>query len=195
MGRFNLEPMSFLTIEKGVLRLSDTRASCDASDFKGGDRLKFADVVIAVALLAVIATFLLFGFGIVLIPVSTYYGPDLASILSVLVASLIVGYVFALERREESRMSSIGKVLLLFVALLLVTILAEYGAIGHASAAIDDMLRSTYSTSSWTNTDWFAYEELWLSYSAALSAAVGLVFGFVGLYVGSIRKPTVQVKA
>jgi len=152
--------------------------------------LKFADAVIAVALLTIIATFLLFGFGIVVIPMNTYYGPDLASILSILVASLIVGYVFAGKIREESRMSSIGKILVLFVALLLITVLAEYAAIGHASAAIDDMLRSMYSTGSWTNTDWFAYEGLWLAYSAALSAAVGLAFGFIGLYVGSIRKPS-----
>lgn len=157
--------------------------------------MKFADVVIAVALLTVIATFLLLGFGIVLIPLSTYYGPDLASILAILAGSLIVGYVFAGKIREDSRLSSVGKILILYVALLLVTVLVEYAAIGHSRAAIDDMLRSTYSTGSWTNTDWFAYEELWIAYSAALSAAVGLVCGFVGLLIGSGRKPSAAVRA
>jgi len=70
--------------------------------------LKFGDVITAVASLAVIYMLLDFVLLGVMIPVNSLYAPDIANIVSVLVASLIVGYVFAGKIKEESRMGAIA---------------------------------------------------------------------------------------
>jgi NOL1/NOP2/fmu family ribosome biogenesis protein len=51
-----------------------------------------------------------------------------------------------------------------------------------------------YHTSLWTNTDWFAYEEMILHIETTLPVVFALVFGFIGLYLGSMHKPSVKTK-
>jgi hypothetical protein len=68
--------------------------------FNGGERLKFGDIVIAVAYLAVInilLTSLLMG---IFLPVISTGGKDVAIILGILLSSLIVGYMFAAKIQE-----------------------------------------------------------------------------------------------
>lgn len=45
-----------------------------------------------------------------MIPVNSYWGVDVANIVSVFVASLIVGYVFAAKIHEKSRIRAIGRI-------------------------------------------------------------------------------------
>jgi hypothetical protein len=68
----------------------------------GGERLKFGDVVAAVASLVVINLLLISVLLVVFVPMISIDG-----ILSILVASSIVGYVFALKIQEESRPKAI----------------------------------------------------------------------------------------
>jgi hypothetical protein len=158
---------------------------------EGGERLKFGDVITAVASLTV--AFVLFDcvFNLALVPVtSSDYGAMAAVIVSILVSGLVVGYVFAGKIQEESRMASIGKVVVLFTAVFGLLITIVYSAIYHYGALVDESLSSMYNTSSWTNTNWFAYEIMMLVVSVALFVVFALVFGFIGLYVGSmLRKP------
>jgi hypothetical protein len=51
-----------------------------------------------------------------------------------------------------------------------------------------------YSTSSWTNTDWFAHEEMALHALNVVPVVYALVFNFIGLYLGSMRKPSAKTK-
>jgi hypothetical protein len=68
------------------------------SGFKGGDRSKFSDVILAVATAFVIDILVYFVLGIALIPsMGSYQGLNSAAIISILVAGIIVGYVFAIK--------------------------------------------------------------------------------------------------
>jgi phosphoglycerol transferase MdoB-like AlkP superfamily enzyme len=163
--------------------------------FGGGDGLKFGDVITSVASLAVVFILVDSVLGIALVPMNSYWGLDVTSIVSFLVSALIVGYVFADKIREESRMVSIGKVVVLSAVVIFFAARISYAAIGpHFSALIDENLRNMYSTSSWTNTDWFAHEEMALHVLNVVPVVYALVFNFIGLYLGSMRKPSAKTK-
>jgi hypothetical protein len=75
--------------------------------------------------------------------------------------------------------------------------MTQYSAVEHFGPLIDQHLNSTYSTtttSSWTNTDWFAYEMTMLRIYTILPVIYVLVFGFIGLYLGSMRKPSAKTQ-
>jgi hypothetical protein len=155
--------------------------------------LKFGDVIIAVASLFVVVWVINTLLNLVLIPASTSYGGDVAYILSVLISAPIVGYVFAGKMREESRMASIGKVVVLFTVLMMFAMIT--GAMArHYPLYIDDQLSSMYNTISWTDAQWFWYETTYLMLVATVYAIFSLLFGFIGLYLGSMRKPSPKTK-
>jgi flagellar biosynthesis protein FliQ len=158
--------------------------------------LKFGDIIIAVASLLLVAWFIDTLLNFVLIPASASYGGDFAYILSVLISGLVVGYVFAGKLREESRMASIGKVVILF-AVVMMLVVSMSGSIGHYNAWADENLTNMYgktTTSSWSNAQWFWYETALLTMVASLYAVYTLVFGFIGAYLGSMRKPSAKTK-
>jgi hypothetical protein len=161
--------------------------------FGGGVGLKFGDVIIAVASLTV--AFFLFDcvFNLALVPAtSSDYGAMVAVIISILLSGLVVGYVFAGKIQEESRRASIGKIVVLFTAVFGLLIVTVYGTIYHYGAMVDENLSSMYNTGSWTNTTWFAYEITMLTVATAMFIVFALVFGFIGLYLGSMRKPSAK---
>ena len=156
--------------------------------------MKFSDVIIAVASLFVVAWMINTVLNFVLLPASTSYGGEVAYILSVLISALVVGYVFAGEMREESRMASIGKVVVLF-AVLMIFVMSMGALSKHYPLFIDDQLSSMYgttTTNSWTNAQWFWYETAYFMLVATLYAVFSLLFGFIGLYLGSMRKPSAK---
>ncbi len=158
--------------------------------FKGGDRLKFGDIITAVASLTVVAILIFFVFLVVFVPVDPYWGVDVANILSILVASLIVGYVFAAKIQEGSRMGAIGRIVVLFSVVIMFAFLASVAVNPYMGAMMEEGLESMFSTSGWTTTDWLGYSQLVLVMMTAFNAVFALVFGFIGLYVGSrLRKP------
>jgi hypothetical protein len=147
--------------------------------------LKFGDVVTAVASLVVIAALLDSVLLAVFIPMISHAGFDVAGILSILVASLIVGYLFALKIQEESRVRAIGSIVVLSAVVLMFFVMALL-ADPLVSPAIKDALSSIFSTGGWTNYDW-AVGTLAV---VAMNVVYALVFGFIGLYAGSmLRKP------
>jgi hypothetical protein len=153
--------------------------------------LKFGDVITAVASLTVVATLIFFVFLWVFVPVDPYWGVDVANILSILVASLIVGYVFAAKIQEESRMGAIGRIVVLFAVVIMFTFMGSVAANPYMGAMMEEGLESMFSTSGWTTTDWLGYSHLVLVMMAAFNIVFALVFGFIGLYVGSrLRKPS-----
>jgi len=110
---------------------------------------------------------------------------------------LIVGYVFAGKIREESRMKSIGKIIVLYAVLMIFGVMMVYAVLPDFRTVLIDALNNMYGTSttgSWSHTDWFAHELMLLALEDALFAVYGLVFGFIGLYIGSMRKPSVATK-
>jgi len=159
--------------------------------FKGGDRLKFSDVILAVATVAVIFVFVYFVFCLALIPsLGSYWGVNSAGIVSILVAGLVVGCIFAEKIQEESRIRAVGKIAVLFGAETSFATVMSLSANGYYSAWVKETLQSNYSTGAWTTTDWFVYEQLALVGQVALNVLLALVLGFIGLYAGSmLRKP------
>jgi len=156
--------------------------------------LKFGDVVVAVASWAVVYLLVYSVLIIALVPMNSFWGLNVAFIVSVLVSALIVGYVFAGKIREESRMASIGKVVVLSAFVIMFAAMIVPGAIGHYSALIDENLQKMYSTGSWTNTDWVAYEMVAVVLNTVVNVLGVLALGFVGLYLGSMRKPSAKTK-
>jgi len=122
--------------------------------------------------------------------VDPYWGVDVANILSILVASLIVGYVFAAKIQEESRRGAIGSIVALFSVVIMFAFMASMAVNPYMGAMMEEGLESMFSTSGWTTTDWLGYSQLVLVMMAAFNVVFALVFGFIGLYVGSmLRKP------
>ena len=158
----------------------------------GGDGLKFGDIIIAVASLLLVAWFIDTLLNFVLIPASTSYGGDVAYILCVLISGLVVGYVFAGKLREESRWVSIGKVVVLFAVAMMLVVGVMSAPLGHYNAWADENLQKMYNTTSWTNAEWFWYEMALLIMVTSLYAVYTLVFGFIGVYLGSMRKPSAK---
>jgi hypothetical protein len=152
--------------------------------------LKFGDVVTAVASLTVISIVLDFVLLAVFIPVNSYWGADIASGISLLLASLIVGYVFAVRIQEESRIGTIGKIVVLFTVVVIFAAIAVFTANPYLDRAFQEGLESNFSTSGWTTTDWFAYSQFAMVMLVVINAVFALVFSFIGLYAGSmLRKP------
>jgi hypothetical protein len=158
--------------------------------FKGGDRLKFSNVILAVATLAVIDVLVYFVLGIALIPMNSTWGLNVAFIVSLLVSALIVGYVFAGKIQEESRIRAVGKIAVLLGAVESSVVMLANSANGYYSAWVKETLQSMYSTGAWTTMDWYVYEQLALVEQVALNVVLALVLSFIGLYAGSmLRKP------
>jgi len=150
--------------------------------------LKFGDVVMAVAS-AFVIYFLLYAV-LALMLISVNWGLYAATYASPLLAAVVVGYAFAEKIREESRIKSIGKIVVLLTVLVMFIYWTSY-SIGHASAFIDEYLKNTFSTDSWTTMDWASYETMYISVNTAAVAVFAAVLDFIGLYVGlMLRKPT-----
>jgi len=129
-------------------------------------------------------------FSAVFVPWNSEWGVDLAGILSFLVASLIVGYLFAVKIQEESRRGAIGRILVLFVVVLMFAQIGLLAANPYMEAAMNEELENMFSTSGWTTKDWVGYSQFALVTVVAVNVLIALVFGFIGLDAGSmLRKP------
>src|SRR5512136_3009673 len=82
-------------------------------------------------------------------------GTDIAGILSVLVASLIVGYAFSLKIQEESRRRAIGSIAILSAVVFMFYAMALF-ANPLVSPAIKEHISDAFATTGWTNDDWLA---------------------------------------
>jgi hypothetical protein len=157
--------------------------------FKGGDRLKFGNVIIAMVSLVLLGlildAFLMVGF-------ISMNNDRLASMLSLIIAflvsSLVVGYVFALRIQEDSRIKATGVIDVLSTFTLLIFdsiwICNTYGS----EWFIQD-LNNAFNTSGWTPYEYAAHTALLVS----MVAIIAFVVIFIGLYAGSmLRKPSAK---
>jgi hypothetical protein len=159
--------------------------------FKGSDRLKFGDVILAVASIDVIDAMIWFVLGAALIPsIGSYWGINSAGIISMLIAALVVGYVLAGKIQEESRIRAVGEISVLSAWVIAFYVMISAAANPYYKDWIDETLKSMYATSAWTTTDWYVYGQVALMTYVVLNVVLVLVLTFIGLYVGSmLRKP------
>jgi hypothetical protein len=152
---------------------------------EGGDWLKFSDVVIATASLVLTGFLLDFVLKGVFVLLNSTMSEMLAWIIAFLVTPLIIGYVFALKIQDESRIRTIGSIVVLSTFTLMLFLLV-WIANPIASPWVKDSLENLFNTIGWTNYDWSAY----LALAVTLEVVLALVLSFIGLYAGSmLRKP------
>jgi hypothetical protein len=147
--------------------------------------LKFSEDVIATASLVLTGFLLDFVLKGVFVLLNSTMSEMLAWIIAFLVASLIIGYVFALKIQDEARIRTIGSIVVLSTFTLMLFLLV-WIANPIASPWVKDSLENLFNTSGWTNYDWSAY----LALAVTLEVVLALVLSFIGLYAGSmLRKP------
>jgi len=135
--------------------------------------------------------FILFDFVLsaVMIPVNSSWGVDVATIVSILASSLIIGCVFAGKIQEGSRRGAVSIIVVLFALVLTFFTMALF-ANPYTGVSMQEVLESMFQTTGWTTMDWVAYSQLVFIMIVALNIVFALVFGFIGLYAGSmLRKP------
>jgi hypothetical protein len=144
--------------------------------------LKFSDVVLATVSIVLIARLLYSILAVAFVPLKS---DPLAFIIALLVAPLIVGYVFSPKIQEESKIKAIGSIVVLSTFVLMVWLVIWFAS-PQASPQFKDFLSSMFNTSGWTNYEWEVYSAL----LQTMLTVIGLVLLFIGLYAGSmLRKP------
>jgi hypothetical protein len=124
---------------------------------------------------------------LIVVTLSFVWGVYVATYVSPLLSAIAVGYIFAGKIREESRIRSVGKIVALTVVLVILVYYISYD-IGHTGTFIDESLRNTFSTGSWTTMDWCRYETMYTIVNTATVAIFVALLSFTGLYVGSVLK-------
>ena len=137
----------------------------------------------AAALLFVAGILLIGVLFVPFIPLKSYMD-FVAGIIGSLIVSIIVGYLFAVQIREESSLRAMGSIVLLATAGVLIFIVG-WLANPLVSPAAKDAMQSMFSTGGWTDYDWAAYTAVVM----ALETIIFVVVSFVGLYIGSLLKP------
>jgi hypothetical protein len=153
--------------------------------------LKFSDCIIATVSLFLLGfildTFLMVAFGSLS---ASSTSDTLAFVISGLVASLVVGYVFALKIQEESRIRATGVIAVLSAFTLLI-FMAIAIANNFAYPWMQDSLNSMFNRTTWTDYDFNAYA----AFSLSVQTIIGLVIIFIGVYIGSmLKKPSAKTK-
>ena len=150
----------------------------------GGDWLKFSDVIIAAVFLFVVTLLLDSILFVLFASLNNSYMIIVAGIISALITSIITGYLFAMQIREETRLRAISSIIILAAAGTLIFAVGWF-ATPLVNPAMVDFMQSMFSTGSWTNFDWLAYT----AFTMFLFVTITMTFAFVGLYVGSMLKP------
>ena len=146
--------------------------------------MKFSDVIIAAVFLFVVTLLLDSILFVLFASLNNSYMIIIAGIISALITSIITGYLFAMQIREEKRLRAIGSITILGAAGTMIFAVGWF-AIPLVNPAMTDFIQSMFSTGSWTNFDWLAYT----AFTMFLFVTITMTFAFAGLYVGSMLKP------
>ena len=150
--------------------------------------LKFSDMIIAIASLAVIAVLILFPLTLVLTPaLGNYTGYEISAVIAFILSPIIVGYIFTQKIWEENRTKTIAQITVLFTVLVVPIAIMEYTATDWA-AAIRENYTAANPTATPSDFDWFMIETLALASEKFAVAVLILALTFIGLYIGSMLK-------
>ena len=153
--------------------------------------MKFSDIVIAVASLAVILLFLEVLLGLVLIPAIGWdWGPTIVGTVCYLLSGLIVGVVFSRKIWEEAGIKAIAKILVLGAILMILFYAAAIPTQGDWTPLVKENYQNANPGKTLTTSQWWSVEVSTLGEVIALNLFLGIVVSFIGLYIGSmLRKP------
>jgi hypothetical protein len=151
--------------------------------------LKFGDAVLAVATATVIMVLISFLLDWILIStISYYWAMNVGAIISIFLATLITGYIFA-GKIWENRMKTIAKITILAAALMMFTVVMEVAALENDwSTWVHNTYLDANPGAIPSASDWYAIESMYLGSQVVLNVVIVLVLAFIGLYIGSMFK-------
>ena len=155
-------------------------------DSEGGDRLKFGDVVMCVASIAVITALIAAPLDIMVVSALGFGGFDVGVFVSFFLSALIGGYIFA-GKIWEARREAITKIVVLWAALVML-IIGNFPALAHWGLVATEEFQATFPGTTLTTSEWVSWEMMYLDVFTFIVVVIALVLGVVGLYVGSMLK-------
>lgn len=165
---------------------------------EGGDRLKFSDVVIAVASISVIFALIAAPLDMVLfsalgISGMNNWGYMVSLIVSFFLSALISGYIFA-GKIWEARREAITKITALWAALVMLVAM-NLPALADWGTKAKEEFQAANPGKTLSTSEWLTWEYMYLDVFTFLMVGMTLVLGAIGLYVGSmLRKPAKSQK-
>ncbi len=99
--------------------------------------------------------------------------------------------MFAGRIKEYLKVGAIGRIVVLSTVLLTLFTMALFTN-PYVGTVIVETLESMFSTSGWATLDWVVYSQLLMVMIVALNVVFDLVFGFVGLYAGSMFRKAIK---
>jgi hypothetical protein len=156
---------------------------------EGGDGLKFGDVVTCVASFVVVNVLISVPLIIAFVPMLGFYsGTEVGNTISLFLAALVIGYIFA-GKILEARRESIAKITILVTAFVVLSSVS-LPALEHWAPSMREQFQAMTGTTTLSTSEWLGVEMIALSLNMFINVALTLVLGFIGLYIGSmLRKP------
>ena len=156
--------------------------------------MKFGDIVMCVASIAVINA--LIGFPLelmfVLAGLGFEKGVDIGVFVAMFLSTLIGGYIFS-GKIWEARREAITKITVLWAALVSLILTIIPAGLAHWGLVSEESFREIFPGTSWTtlsNAERMSFEMMDNAGFLFFVVAIALVLSFIGLYVGSmLRRP------
>jgi len=156
--------------------------------------LKFGDVVISVATIAVIFALIAFPLEAVLssavgISGMNSWGYIVSLMVSLLLSALVSGYIFA-GKIWAARREAITKTTVLWAALVMLFGLIVPGSVADWGLSVKEEYLAANPGADLSTFEWVTLEYMYLDMFSFLMVGLALVLGFIGLYIGSmLRRP------
>ena len=156
--------------------------------------MRFGDVVISVASIAVIFALITYPLEMVFfsalgISGMTSWGYIVNLILSLFLSALIGGAIYA-GKIWEARREAITKIGILWAALVMLFGLIVPGSIADYGSMIKEAYLAANPGATLSTFEWVTWEYMYLDMFMFLMVTIALVLGFIGLYIGSkLRRP------
>ena len=155
--------------------------------FNGGERLKFSEIITALATYAVLQILIAFLLTIVALPafgvtMFAHYGVGLTAVF---LSMLIVGYLFREEIRKGAR-DAILRIVVLSAFYELLVVMFQPTLADWLPFAIETPTEAFAGTTV-TTLEWFLYD-LSRRGNMVFNVLIVIGLGFIGLHVGSKRK-------
>ena len=116
------------------------------------------------------------------------WGSMLGALSSVMIASLLAGYLFV-QKLSESRKKAAATVSVLFTALMVIMVVVNSAAIGgDFTQWVHESYQEANPQASLSTFAWFVIGGLYLGSQMFMNVATIFPISFVGLYVGSMLK-------
>ncbi len=156
--------------------------------------MKFGDIVMSVASMAVITILIGVPLGMVLIipfGEDLFWGYTISNVVSILLGAIITGYYFA-GKIWEARMEAITKIAILSAVLAMFSVTINTAALADWTPMVKETYLEANPTATLSTSEWVIVEAMSLAQGVFSNAVIVLVLAFIGLYVGSMFRGPVK---